>query len=85
MQEVEPDFHGRPSRTVQHFHRTAAVAKGKGKGKGGRGERVAPSVDEKVKGSRCVCVSCTGVTGAASSAALFAVASATCVFFINNN
>lgn len=46
---------------------------------------VEASVYEKVKGSRCVCVSCTGVTGAASSAALLAVASATCVSFINNN
>jgi len=35
------------------------------------------SVDEKVKGFRCVCASRTAGTGAASSAALLAVATAT--------
>lgn len=41
---------------------------------GGDGEA---SVDEKVKGFRCVCASRTAGTGAASSTALLAVATAT--------
>lgn len=46
-----------------------------GKIDGRRRERA--SVDEKVKGFRCVCASRTAGTGAASSAALLAVATAT--------